>query len=96
MKKLKLNKTVISNLTKEEAGKIIGGGITNGCQTQIYEGCGPGYTWDNCSYACTDICHGYTAKDCNVTGLGSTCNGCQTDYGCTPSTVPYTACGTIC
>ncbi|RZF60237.1 class I lanthipeptide [Sphingobacterium corticibacterium] len=99
MKKLKLNKTVISNLTREEAGQIVGGGITDGCQTLIHEGCPPGGSWDNCSNACTDACYGYTDNPaiCANTGLGATCSGCQTDYGCPPlSDGPYTVCGTVC
>ena len=94
MKKLKLNKTVISNLTREEAGKILGGGITDGCQTHVYEGCSPGATWEDCSYACTDACSP-SYGPC-VTGLGATCSNCQSDYGCPQDTLPYTACGTIC
>jgi hypothetical protein len=83
MKKLTLNKSVISTLTREEAGKVMGGGITDGCQTAIYEGCDPGHSWDNCSNACSGYCD--SALCPTITQPypdGATCGGCATDYAC--------------
>lgn len=85
MKKLTLNKIIISNLTKQEAGRIKGGGITDYCQTAIYEGCDPDHSWDNCSDECSDYCGNDTQGCPPVTQPypgGATCDGCQSDYTC--------------
>ena len=61
MKKLTLNKIIISNLTKQEAGRIKGGGITDNdaCTTEIWDGCNGQYSEEpGCSLYCSNGCSG--------------------------------------
>ncbi|MDR1183015.1 MAG: hypothetical protein LBL13_13675 [Bacteroidales bacterium] len=65
LKKLVLNKSVVSSLTANEEIKIKGGAITDNCQTLIHEGCNPGYSWEDCTEDCTNEC--YTTDPWNFT-----------------------------